>query len=203
MPENAGRNLGHRFQKGQSGNPAGKPKGLRHKTTLMAEKLMLDDAKRIVNAVITAACNGDMTTAKIILDRICLPRRSRPFHLPAIERNEDSMAAKQAVMVAVADGDLSPGDAFDVFRMIDNAAWELPASNEDDAVEKAIEARLRLADAEIAEMDAEDVPYQALSPSPFNGDCMAGPSSHANASAGRMCGLFRFIPEDEGKNAER
>ena len=66
------------------------------------------------------------------------------------------MAAKQAVMVAVADGDLSPGDAFDVFRMIDNAAWELPASNKDAEMEQLIEARLRLADAQIAEMDAED-----------------------------------------------
>ena len=95
MTENTSPNLPHQFQKGQSGNPAGKPKGARHKTTLLAERLMQDDAERIVNAVITAACNGDMTAAKIILDRICPPRRSRPFHLPAIERDEDSLAAKQ------------------------------------------------------------------------------------------------------------
>jgi hypothetical protein len=30
---------------------------------------MQDDAEKIVNAVLTAACNGDMTAAKIILDR--------------------------------------------------------------------------------------------------------------------------------------
>jgi hypothetical protein len=44
MSENAGPNLGHRFQKGQSGNPAGKPKGARHKTTLMAERLTPGEA---------------------------------------------------------------------------------------------------------------------------------------------------------------
>jgi hypothetical protein len=131
MTENTSPNLGHRFQKGESGNPAGKPRGARHKTTILAERLMQDDAEKIVNAVITAACNGDMTAAKIILDRICPPRRSRPFHLPSIERNEDSMAAKQAVMSAVAGGDLTPSDAVDLFRVIDNAAWGLPVSNED------------------------------------------------------------------------
>jgi len=70
MTENTVASLEHRFQKGQSGNPAGKPKGARHKTTLLAERLLLDDVEKIVNAVLTAARNGDMTAAKIILDRI-------------------------------------------------------------------------------------------------------------------------------------
>jgi hypothetical protein len=72
-----GKHLHHGFQKGQSGNPAGKPKGARHKTTLMAERLMQDDVENIVNAVLTAARNGDMMAAKIILDRIAPVRRSR------------------------------------------------------------------------------------------------------------------------------
>jgi Family of unknown function (DUF5681) len=63
MPENTVANLEHRFQKGQSGNPAGKPKGARHKTTLLAERLMQDDVEKIVNAVLTAARNGDMMAA--------------------------------------------------------------------------------------------------------------------------------------------
>jgi hypothetical protein len=51
-----------------SGNPAGKPKGARHRTTLLAERLMQDDVKEIVNAVLAAARNGDMMAAKIILE---------------------------------------------------------------------------------------------------------------------------------------
>ena len=79
MTENTVANLEHRFQKGQSGNPAGKSKGARHKTTLLAERLMQDDVEKIVNAVLTAARNGDMMAAKIILDRIAPVRRSNPF----------------------------------------------------------------------------------------------------------------------------
>jgi hypothetical protein len=59
MTENTSPILGHRFQKGESGNPAGKPRGARHKTTLMAERLMQDDVEKIVSAVLTAARNGD------------------------------------------------------------------------------------------------------------------------------------------------
>jgi hypothetical protein len=39
------------FRKGQSGNPSGKPKGARNRTTVLAEKLMQDDARDIVQAV--------------------------------------------------------------------------------------------------------------------------------------------------------
>ncbi|MFZ3328176.1 MAG: DUF5681 domain-containing protein [Methylocella sp.] len=48
MTENTSPNLPHQFQKGQSGNPAGKQRGARHKTTLLAERLMQDDAERVV-----------------------------------------------------------------------------------------------------------------------------------------------------------
>src|ERR1700730_10926676 len=78
MTENTSPNLPHQFQKGQSGNPAGKPKGARHKATLMAERLMQDDVGEIVRAVVTAARNGDMMAAKIILDRSL--RCGAPIH---------------------------------------------------------------------------------------------------------------------------
>ncbi|HLN49346.1 MAG TPA: DUF5681 domain-containing protein [Steroidobacteraceae bacterium] len=62
------------FQKGQSGNPAGKPKGVRNRATLMAalmaEKLMQDDAEEVIRAVIEKAKQGDMTAARLIIERI-------------------------------------------------------------------------------------------------------------------------------------
>lgn len=83
MPENAIVKQTWGLQKRQSGNPAGKPKGARHKTTLTADRLMQDDVGEIANAVITAALKGDMMAAKIILDRIAPVRRSRRFDLPS------------------------------------------------------------------------------------------------------------------------
>jgi hypothetical protein len=51
------------FQKGASGNPAGNHKGSRHKSTLLAEKILEDDRDGIINAVVAAAKNGDPTAA--------------------------------------------------------------------------------------------------------------------------------------------
>ena len=122
MAENtAGKQRGKPFPKGRSGNPSGKPKGARHKTTLLAEKLMQDDAENIVNAVLTAARDGDMTAARIVLDRILPARRDNPvtFALPKIKRPADAVAASAAILAAVADGRLTPGEALEVSKLIE------------------------------------------------------------------------------------
>jgi hypothetical protein len=94
------------------GNP-GRPKGVRHKSTLLCEKLMRDDAKEIVQAVIVAAKAGDMVAAKIVLDRISPARKGRPIHfeLPEARTAEDVAAALAAVVSAMADGELTPDEA--------------------------------------------------------------------------------------------
>ena len=96
MAENSASNQrgpGKPFKKGQSGNPTGKPKGARHKTTLLAEKLMQADAEAIVKAVLDSAKGGDMTAARIILDRIAPARRDNlvSFELPKVERPADAV----------------------------------------------------------------------------------------------------------------
>jgi hypothetical protein len=127
MPENTGPNQGSRFKRGQSGNPAGKPKGARHKTTLLAERLMQDDAENIVNAVLSAARGGDMTAARIVLDRIAPTRRDNPvsFVLPKIKCAAGAAKAMAGVLDAVADGELTPGEAEQVAKLIDTFARTL------------------------------------------------------------------------------
>ena len=122
MAENtAGMQRGKPFPKGRSGNPRGKPKGARHKTTLLAERLMQDDAENIVNAVLAAARDGDMAAARIVLDRIAPARRDSPvtFTLPKIKRPADAVAASSALLAAVAGGRLTPGEALEVSKLID------------------------------------------------------------------------------------
>jgi hypothetical protein len=121
--ENTGRKQrGNPFRKGQSGNPAGKPKGARHKTTLLAEKLMQDGAEAVVKAVVDAAKGGDMTAARLVLDRIAPARRDSPvtFELPKIETAGDAIAASAAVLNAVAGGELTPDEAASVLRLVEN-----------------------------------------------------------------------------------
>jgi hypothetical protein len=73
MAENAAakqRRRGRPFEPGKFGHPAGKPNGTRHRITMLAEKLMQNDTEAVVRAVVEAAKGGDMTAARLILDRI-------------------------------------------------------------------------------------------------------------------------------------
>jgi hypothetical protein len=137
MAENAGPNQGGRFQPGQSGNPAGKPRGARHKTTLLAEKLMQDDAEGVVKRVIEAAKGGDMTAARIVLDRIAPARRDSPvtIALPKIESAADAAKGMAAILAAVASGAVTPSEADQVAKIVAAFVNTLEASE--------FEARLR------------------------------------------------------------
>jgi hypothetical protein len=60
-PENtAGMQRGKPFQKGQSGNPDGRPKGSRNATTLALETLLDGQATALTQKAIDLALAGDM-----------------------------------------------------------------------------------------------------------------------------------------------
>ena len=72
------------FQSGQSGNPAGRPKGARGKATIMAEGMLDGEAQDIIRAAIDLAKAGDVAAIRVCLDRIAPRRRDCPvaFELP-------------------------------------------------------------------------------------------------------------------------
>jgi hypothetical protein len=120
-PANTGEKQTGRFQKGQSGNPAGKPRGARHATTVLAEKLMHDDAEEVVKAVISAAKGGDMPAARLILERIAPARKDRPinFDMPAIGAVADLPKATNAIIEAVSKGEITPSEASELGKVVD------------------------------------------------------------------------------------
>jgi hypothetical protein len=110
------RGSGRPFPPGKSGNPKGKPRGARSQTTLMAEKLMSDDADESVKAVIAAAKGGDIPAARLILERISPVRKGRPVQLnmPTVQTASDVAAAMAALTTAMASGDVTPDEAMTV-----------------------------------------------------------------------------------------
>jgi hypothetical protein len=117
----AGKQRGRPFKKGVSGNPAGKPKGARHKTTILAEKLMADDGEAIVKKVVEAAKAGDLQAARLVLDRICPSRKDSPitFTVPRIQSSADAAEAMSALLAAVAAGEITPSEATEVARLLE------------------------------------------------------------------------------------
>jgi len=120
-PENSGGKQVGRFRSGQSGNPAGKPKGTRHRLTVLAETLMEDEAGEVARAVIAAAKGGDMTAARLVLERIAPPRKGRPvaFDLPPVDKAEDVLSALGAILMAVSAGEITPDEAGSVAALLE------------------------------------------------------------------------------------
>lgn len=106
-----------RFRPGNGG----RPKGARHHLTVLAEKLMADEAGEVVKAVISAAKGGDMTAARLVLERIAPPRKGRPvvFNLPQIETASDVLTALGSVVRAVAAGTLTPEEGATVAGLLE------------------------------------------------------------------------------------
>src|SRR5215203_53021 len=114
---NAPKTRGRPFAKGNSG----RPKGARHKSTILAEQLLASDVDGVVRSVVKAAKRGNMVAAKIVLDRLAPPRRSRPIlsDLPPIADTAGLIAAFAALTSGVADGTLTPDEAASVATLLE------------------------------------------------------------------------------------
>ncbi len=83
FPEMQAKNRRHmpaevtQFRPGQSGNPAGRPKGSRNKTTIAIEVLINGAAPDIANKAIELARAGDTSMIRALLDRVAPQRRDR------------------------------------------------------------------------------------------------------------------------------
>jgi hypothetical protein len=69
---------GRRFQPGVSGNPAGRPKGAKNKSTLAAEALLDGEAEALTRKAVEMALRGDTVALRLCLERLMPPRRDRP-----------------------------------------------------------------------------------------------------------------------------
>jgi hypothetical protein len=112
-PNNSGEMQGGRFRPGQSGNPQGKRPGSRNRASVVLDKMLTDDGADVVQAVLTAAKDGDMQAARLVLDRIVPVRKGRPIRLdlPTIESATDVLAALSSTVTAMAEGDITPDEA--------------------------------------------------------------------------------------------
>ena len=118
------------YQPGQSGNLKGRPKGARNKTTLAIGSLLDGEAEAITRKAIEKAKDGDMTAIRLCLDRMVPPVKDRPvtFDMPDIKTADDAALASGAILQAVSNGEVTPGEAGDLVRLLDSFTNTLVAT---------------------------------------------------------------------------
>ena len=115
---------GRQFEKGRSGNPAGRRLGSRNKATLAAAALLAGESEALTRTAVELALAGDPTAVRLCIERILPPCRERAvkFSLPPIESTDDISAAMQAVTAALARGQITPGEAATIAGVVDTFA---------------------------------------------------------------------------------
>lgn len=108
------------FTEGHSGNPAGRPKGSRNRSTLALEAIFEGESEALSRRAIAMALEGDGPAMKLCLDRLLAPRRDRSitFDLPAIDTAADLPKATEALLRAVSSGEITPSEAADIGKAV-------------------------------------------------------------------------------------
>lgn len=97
----------HAWKPGQSGNPAGRPRGSGEVAQIRAA--ISDKVPAIMDALLSQALAGDTSAARLLLERSIAPLKAveppQPLTLPDGSLTEQG----RAVLASVAAGELAPG----------------------------------------------------------------------------------------------
>lgn len=134
-----------KFQRGQSGNPRGRPRGSADRRTALRREIEKHGTELVERAV-QLALGGDIGAMRLCLERIAPPVREEPvwFALPVIERAEDCASAQAAVLAALAGGALLPSEAETLAKQIEalRKAYEISdLAQRLERIEAALERR--------------------------------------------------------------
>ena len=99
-----------RFQKGVSGNPAGKPRGARDKRTEL-RALLAPHAERLVKKAVKLALGGDTTALRICIDRLLAPVKAKDEAVKVGKATGTLAEQGRAVLKAMAAGRITPEQA--------------------------------------------------------------------------------------------
>ena len=111
------------FVKGQSGNPAGRPRGCRNKVNRGAEAELTALAPGFMGDLVAHARQGSPTAMRLVAERVMPVSRQRPVELalPALTSAADRPAAVAQITQALSEGEITIGEAAGLLRYVKEA----------------------------------------------------------------------------------
>ncbi|PSJ40966.1 DUF5681 domain-containing protein [Allosphingosinicella deserti] len=108
------------FLPGQSGNPAGRPRGARNKASLLFEQLEDGESAAIVRRMIDRALAGHSAALHACFAKMVVPVKQAPVELdlPKIRSAADAAEAGSELMAAVAAGEITLGEGEQAMKML-------------------------------------------------------------------------------------
>jgi len=100
---------------------AGKPKGARSRITKAMQDLLDGESEALTRKAVELALAGDPVALRLCLDRLLPVLRERPVSvaLPPMSTSKDAVAGSAALIEAVAAGEIAPGEARELGRLIE------------------------------------------------------------------------------------
>jgi len=123
------------FLPGQSGNPAGRKKGVRTRKAALIESLFESEVEAVGKKTLELALGGDTAALKIVCGRRI------QFRIPSITGAHDVVRALNAVMRAVGNGVLTIDEGAALSAVIETSARAVEFADLADRVQ-ALENRL-------------------------------------------------------------
>ena len=110
-----------RFQKGECGNPTGRPRGALNRATVLAQELLAARVESIAAKLIELAEGGDMRAIRVCMERLVPATKHQPIavELPPVEKPADSVEAAAAIAAAVAAGELTAAEAAKLAKVVE------------------------------------------------------------------------------------
>jgi len=129
-----------KFQQGQSGNPLGRPKGIRDRRLALREALE-GQGEELLKKAIEKATAGDTAILVALLSRL-IPKAKPESDLIEISLQSQSPSSQAMQLVSAAlCGEIAPSTAAELIQAITNAVKVREADELQERLEK-IEARL-------------------------------------------------------------
>jgi hypothetical protein len=127
-----------RFKPGQSGNPAGRPKGSRNKITLLAQAMVEAEGPELIRTFIDGTKAQRPVPQKITGGVLFPPHRYRPVEidLPETDTPAGVAAAQSALVRHVAEGEICPEQGAQVSRMLEATLRALEVADLDGRVRR-------------------------------------------------------------------